>query len=136
MSAPSDEIARRVAARLAPQIGLTLPAYVERTLAGVTGKGDEAAQRTPEAALVIAFASLVVSLAKLNWDVYLANKPKEDALNPTELLLVRKQLADSIQGHSDFPAQLSRGVQSVLVEAVVVETLVEARQLPPKPPAA
>ena len=136
MSTPRDEIARRVAARLEPQIGSTLPAYVERTLAGVTGKDDEAAQRTPDAALVIAFASLVVSLAKLNWDIYQANKPKADELNATELLLVRKLLADNIQGHPQFPAQASNEVRNALVEAVVDETLVEARQLPPKPPGA
>jgi hypothetical protein len=133
MSTPSDEIARRVAARLAPQIGLTLPAYVERVLAGVA-KDDEAVQRTPDAALVLGFAMFVVTVAKLNLDFYFANKPKADALNATELLLFRKQLADNIQGHPQFPAQASSEIRPALVEAVVDETIVEAEKLETKPP--
>lgn len=125
-----------MAARLAPRIGLTLPAYVERALAGVAATDNEPAQRTPDAALVIAFAALVVNVVKLNWDVYQASKPKPDALNATELLLLRQLLAERIEKSAQLPAQAPGEARALLVEAVIDETIAEARQLPPKPPGA
>ena len=135
MSKPSDEVARRVAARLAPRISPTLPAYVERTLAGVALNDDEATQRTPDVAVIISFVTLIVTLARFTWDVSRElSKPKADALNDTELLLFRKLLADSIENHPQLRIQAPVEVRAALVEAVADETIAEAKQRAAKAP--
>ncbi|MEO5726824.1 MAG: hypothetical protein ABI134_32375 [Byssovorax sp.] len=54
-------------------------------------------------------------------------------MNATELLLLRKQLADGIQGHPQLPVQAPSGIRVALVEAVVEETIVEGKRLAGKP---
>ena len=123
MSAPSDEIARRVAVRLAPQIGSKLPAYVERVLAGVTDEDSEAQQRTPDVAQILQYATFVVTTIGVVWPIYQAKKSKADALNATELLLIRQQLANSIQEKAQFPVQASTEVRKVIVDTIIDETI-------------
>lgn len=70
----------------------------------------------------------------LAWTIYRdTRKPKVDALNATEVLLLRKQLADDIQEQAQFPAQAPSGIRIAIVEAVVEETIVEGKRLVEKP---
>lgn len=134
MTTPSEEIARRAAARLAAQIGDTLPAHVERILAGVD---DDVGQRFPDPGQILPYATFLLAAAGFAWTIYRdTRKAKADALNPTELLLFRKAVNDGLLGHPLFPAQAPTGIRIALVETVADEAIAEAEKHSAKPPAA
>jgi len=70
VSSPSDEIARRVAARLAPEIGLALPVYVERAIASGERCERGATPAVRRHGRDRGSDALQSTLAKYAWEVY------------------------------------------------------------------
>src|SRR5258708_32965261 len=81
-----DEIARRAAERLGPELNPNLPAIVETQLQG--GKPPEKYEPIT-IAIGIALASLVVSASKAAWDVHRDLK-KNQATAPTPDVMARR----------------------------------------------
>ena len=68
MSATADDIARRMAERLAPMTHATLPARVEHVIA--EGEEREATLRSTDPALLLGLASFLLALANFTWGVF------------------------------------------------------------------
>ena len=111
MIEPSNEIARRVAERLAG-IDAGLPAATERLLQGAPRR------RSLDAGTSIALASLLVSLVQFGWSIY------QDRLRQKEKAEVRddlvRRLLDRIE---DSGANLPPGERGRVAEVVAEEIL-------------
>jgi hypothetical protein len=68
MTAPHEDLARRMAQRLAPEIDRDPPTLVERVIAAGDA-GDEPPTRFNPATIALAFAAFVVSVGKAAWDI-------------------------------------------------------------------
>jgi hypothetical protein len=116
MSASSpDDIARRAAQHLV-DLDPNLPAHVEAQLR------DEIPQRY-EPVTAFAVASLIVSAAKLAWDVYTTLRKKEPAASPT---------SDAISHHVRLEMEVPKGVteeqQNRIIAVAVQEVMKEGDQ--------
>lgn len=80
MASVSEDVARRAAQRLSPELDKNLPALVEVQL-----QGGEPAERFEPLTTAIALAALLVSAAKLAWDVYQDLKAQNPAPAPEQL---------------------------------------------------
>ncbi len=126
MSSPADEIARRLAERLAPEVGPTLPARVERAIVL-----DNAADPDPppDPALVLALAPFLVNLAKATWGVYRdLTKPTNEPMTPGEVALLRGMLADGARQSGRHVTEIPNSVRTAAVEAAIEETVEAAKR--------
>ena len=157
MSSSRDEIARRVAARLAPEVGPKLPVYVERLIA----LGDDADDEAPvqrDVASVAAVASVLmaaITIALGRVDRYRDEQRRlqeeqqrqaEDrrrqaeeqcqqddrdralALAESAIALTREVLAREIRAGVRFPDEVPTKVRIALVEQVAAEGIEEAKR--------
>jgi hypothetical protein len=70
MTAPYDDLARKMAARLERKVDPKLPALVERVLAeGDEDEGDSGHKRSFDPTIAVAIATFVVAIAKAAWEV-------------------------------------------------------------------
>jgi hypothetical protein len=70
MTAPHDDLARKLATRLAPTSDKSLPALVERVLAeGGEAEAGPALKHSFDADLWLKIAGFVVTVAKTAWDI-------------------------------------------------------------------
>ncbi len=123
MSSFPDDLARRIADRLAGETNLSLPAFTEQVLA----EGTDATpppMRTFDPATTIALAALLVSAAQFAWGAYRdlkkdreAEKTGPPATPPRELLQRRLRLKFS------ETTRISAGQRDRLLEVVVDEVL-------------
>jgi hypothetical protein len=147
-----DEIARRVAAKLAPEVGARLPEYVDRLIA----MGDDAPDETPvyrgDASQVIAAASVLVSaiaimIGRIDRYVDERRRAEEEArrradeqhvrderdqamcLAESAIALTRDVLAHAVQQGVQFPEAMPAKVRIALVEEVVEEGLEQMKRL-------
>jgi hypothetical protein len=122
------DVARRAASRLAPDFGPDLPAFTERALAR---EGTISRRRSLDASTGIAFASLLVSVAQIGWQVYRdlkAEREKKAAAEredrQTLQVLVRRMRLSLAEPVDLTPEQRDR-----LLE-VVAEEILATRDLP------
>lgn len=80
MASVSENVARRAAQRLSAELDKKLPALVEVQL-----QGRKPAERFELLSTAVALAALVVSAAKLAWDVYQDLKAQNAAPAPEQL---------------------------------------------------
>ena len=79
MSAPHEDIARRVAARLAPEFGEALPMYVERAIALGDAADEEPPQRFVNEVLVAALGNLLVTVIAFLWTLVRDERQRKQA---------------------------------------------------------
>ncbi|TGD98387.1 hypothetical protein [Methylobacterium nonmethylotrophicum] len=108
MTTSPDDLARRAAARLAPDLGPALPALVEARLQG----GAPPARY--DAATAIALAALVLNAAKFAWDIH--RDRRKDGAPPTPDSVAR-QLRLSLRIEGVTEAQRDRVIAVVVEEA-------------------
>lgn len=117
MTDTPEDIARRAAGRLAPEIDPALPAVVEGQLRGGGGGGGAGPPlRFLEPATTIALAGLLVSLASLAWTIY--RDLKKDAAAPSPEVLARRLRLDA-----ELPEAVTTERRARLI-AVIVEEVV------------
>jgi hypothetical protein len=150
-SSVRDEIARRVAAKLAPEVGAKLPEYVERLIA----LGDDALDETPVyrgPAEVIGAASVLMSAIAIvigRVDRYLDERrrlqeeqrrqeddqhlrdERDQAMRLAEsaIKLTHDVLAQAVRQGVQFPEAMPAKVRIALVEEVAEEGVEEAKRL-------
>ncbi len=141
MSNPADDIARRVAQRLAPTTDLSLPARVERALA--EGQEREGTTRSPEQMVILGLATFIVTVASKAWDVYkdlrdraerqaaAAHAAERDAKVDelaAEVAYLKGLLQGKLGGELDVPRALPEKMRIAAVEAAAEETVAAARR--------
>lgn len=122
MSAPHDAVARRLAARFAPELGERLPALTERAIADEIG--EETPFRTPDPSLLLGYASFLVSLASLAWTIHKDLRQRDALAN--EVAVLKGMLVERLRAEAAAPRTLAEPVRERLIEAAVEETLDEA----------
>ena len=114
MPASPDDIARRTAQKLV-DLDPDLPAHVEARL-----QGGETAQRY-EPVTAIAVASLIVSAAKLAWDIYTGLKKTEPASPPSPDVVTRR-----VRLEVEVAGGLTADQESRIIAVAVEEAMREA----------
>lgn len=114
MSSSVDDIARRAAERLGPELDRNLPALLEAQLQG--GKPPE---RFEPLATAIAFAALIVSASQLAWNVYRDLKADRKVAPAPDL--VARQLRLELKVDGRVPEE-----QRDRIIAVVVDEMAKA----------
>ena len=105
MKFTAQDLARRAAARLAPQVGQpALPMRVEAILMGGDSKNEHF-----DAAVAIAFASFLVSAATLAWKIWQDTRPPK-------LEVVRTVRVELI-----LPERITDAQRDQIIEGVVAE---------------
>jgi hypothetical protein len=122
MSAPHEAVARRLAARFAPELGERLPALTARAIADEIG--EETPFRSAEPGVLIAYASFVVSLASLVWNVYRDLTRQRSVEN--DVAVLKGMMLERVRAEVEAPRALAAPVRERLIEAAVQETLDEA----------
>jgi len=115
MSASPDDIARRAAQQLV-DLDPNLPAHVEAQLRGETPQRFE-----PVTAFAI--ASLIVSAAKLAWDIYTTFRKKEPAASPAPDAITRH-----VRLEVEVPKGISKAQQDRIIAVAVQEVMKEGNQ--------
>lgn len=136
MPTPPEAIARRLAARFAPELGESLTILTDQTLAG--GRGDETPFRSADPQLVLAFASFVVSLSGLAWGIYQSlrqngqTRQHEEALTSEvqalqkETVFLKGVLLIALQKEAPRLTGLDDPMRERLLNAAADEALAEA----------
>jgi hypothetical protein len=116
--APVKDIARRVAAQLAPDLGATLPEQVEQAIA--EDPLDRPAERIFDPISVGAF---MVSIASLGWTIYHDLK-KDRATAKRDQTAEAAQLSADLKGQPEAesrPAKLTPEQHDLIITAVAAE---------------
>jgi hypothetical protein len=131
---PADDIARRLAERLTPEIGPRLPVHVERAIAFADAGIEPSPTRSLDPAVVVALASFLVSLAQTAWSFYrdLA-KPASEPLSSGEIALLREVLSDRVRQGGQLSDPIPGKLRIAAIEAAVDETVEEARRVEHRP---
>lgn len=131
-ASPTDAIARRVAARLAPEVGPTLPAYVERVIAEGGAAEDETPQRSVEQAGVAQLAALVVQVITLLWIILRDVRQERQGAQQQAALddaFLRGLLLSRLGARAQIPPELAARVKDAAINAAIDEVLAEAKQI-------
>lgn len=123
--ATSEDIARRVAERLAPALDATLPALVEQALAG---DDDDGRPRLREPATLVGLASFVVSVASLTWSIFKDERGRAERRAPEgraamDVAYLRGLVEGRLDTTVDTPRTLPRHVRVAVVEAAATEAV-------------
>jgi hypothetical protein len=118
MSFDSDDLARRAAQRLGAELEPRLPGAVEAKLRA----GGEPPERFEPVSLAVSLATLVISAAKLGWDVY-RDLTKDKKAAPA---------ADVVARQLRIKLELGEGVSTEQRDMVIAVVVDELAKRPPE----
>ena len=138
--ATSDDIARRIAERLAPTTDRSLPAQVDHALAEGDDE-DEGPLRSVPPAVVAGLASFVVSVAELTWSIFKDErdraerraaeaKPAAPVAAAVEVAPLKGLIDGRLATTVDVPKMLPPEVRVAVVGAAAEEAVAAGRRNP------
>jgi hypothetical protein len=134
MTAPYDDLARKMAARLEHKLDPKLPALVERVLAeegeGDGDGGDHGNKRFFDPTVAIALADLIVTVAKAAWDVLKDVREGREKKKQAEHATAQQARIESLEARSKEQEQ-----ELAFLRGLVLSRVRIAVEAPPGVPA-